>query len=333
MGLSACQSQADTMGGLLQAMAPWTLQHAPVARPPPDGRQFMPLEVLQQYAAQSGLQLSPMQAPLGSPWQQQHLPAGPAFQQQARHQGYQVGQAQGSQWLAGSVTPHGRCSRAADNSVSFRSPAASAPQSYAQGTREEGGLQAHGTPSSLAEPRPSPVAWDITSAHQQQCEAGASHQRGSGVRHAAGMQGTRADLHDSADTQEGQLQEHFELRETAAGLVGGRLSELQQDGGEAQQGAGTMQEEALPASDGDMSPSLPQRQSSPAVLSGTTRQARALARTLTQATPAEGGTGVPLHTGQATAVLCMFAEKSATEVQQPSQGACMVCAAPLHLLE
>ena len=286
------------------------LHHAPVARPPPAGSQFMPLGVLQQYAAQSGLQLSPMPAPLGSPWQQQHLQAGHAFQQQAHHQGYQVGQGQRPQWLAGGHTPPGHCSRAADGLGSFSSPAGSAPLSYAQGTREEGGVRAHGTPSSLAEPRPSPVAWDIMSAHQQQCELAANHQPGSGAGHAAGMDegGTRADLHSSADSQEGDLQEHFELREAAAGLGGGRLPVPQQDGAEAQQGVGSLQEEALPASDGHsrMSPSLPQRHSSPADVSGTTRQARALARTLTQATPAEGGTGGPLHTGQPTAASGML---------------------------
>lgn len=271
------------------------LQHAPVARPPPEGSQCMPLEVLQQYAAQSGLQLSPMQAPLGSPWQQQHLQAGHALQQQAHHQGYQVGQGQGPQWLTGNHAPPGCCSRAADDSVSFRSPATSAPQSATQGTREEGGVQAHGTPSSLTEPRPSPVAWDITSTHQ--CEAGASHQQGRSVSYAASMEGTTADLHSSADSQEGQLQEHFELRETAAGLFGGGLPVLQQDGLDAQQGAGSLQEKGSPASDRQkrISPPLPQRHSSPAEVAGTTRQA--LARTLTQATPAEGCTGVPLHTG------------------------------------
>ena len=321
------------------------LHHAPVARPPPAGSQFMPLEVLQQYAAQSGLQLSPMPAPLGSPWQQHHLQAGHALQQQAHHQGYQVGQ--GPQWLAGGHTPPGHCSRVADGLGSFSSPAGSAPLSYAQGTREEGGVQAHGTPSSLAEPRPSPVAWDIMSAHQQQWEAGASHQPESGAGHAAGMDegGTRADLHSSADSQEGDLQEHFELREAATGLGGRRLPVSLQDGAEARQGADSLQEEALPASDGHsrVSPSLPQRHSSPADVSGTTRQARGLARTLTQAAPAEGGTGGPLHTGCSTLASpvlywACWIEMSAAEVQQPSQKrACSLqlpcCTAPLHPLE
>ena len=88
----------------------------------------------------------------------------------------------------------------------------------------------------------------ITSTHQQPCEAGASHQRRSCVGHAASMDGTSADLHNSIVSQDGQLQEHSELRETAVGLSGGSLSVLQQDDLEAQQGASSLQE-AWPASD------------------------------------------------------------------------------------
>ena len=262
---------------LLQANSPWTLQPTAVGWQQaagghqPGSCSAMPLELLQQHAAQSGLQLSPMRFPLEQVQQSWQLRQG--YQQQHRQQ------------MAGDWLPFSQQSSPAPGAHALMSPPAhgtaaagrqpelgvsTSPQDNAQ---SDSLSNQHAEPGSgsPAQPQQPAVAWIVPA--DGQADHTGSQQAATQPASQAQSQGDdlpqRRSLQPDSTGSVGDLvQEHFELQEPSV------------------QATATAAEQEAPPAGPDLAwqSSNGRHADNSAELLASPRQTRALARTLTQTT-------------------------------------------------